>query len=192
MNAPNEPAPDAGPPTQRSAWSPFRHATFAMLWVATVVSNIGSWMYSAASGWLMTDLNPSPLVVSLVQVAATLPLFLLAFPAGALADIVDRRKFLIWAQILVTVVSVAFAAIVWLGWATAANLLLFTFLIGVGSAMASPAFQAIVPQLVPKQHLSAAVAANSVGMNVSRAIGPALAGLLVAAIGISSPFWTTR
>jgi MFS family permease len=191
--APTDPAAGAAPPPPQprstSAWSPFRHGTYAMLWVATVVSNIGTWMYSAASGWLMTDLNPSPLIVSLVQVATTLPLFLFAFPAGALADIVDRRKFLIWAEILLTIVSLAFAALVWLGWARPANLLLFTFLIGVGTAMTSPAFQAIVPQLVPREDLTAAIAANGVGMNVSRAIGPALAGLLVAAVGISSPFW---
>jgi predicted MFS family arabinose efflux permease len=191
MIAPKDPAAEtlAQPQPSSSAWSPFRHATFAMLWIATVVSNIGSWMYSAASGWLMTDLSPSPLIVSLVQVATTLPIFLFAFPVGALADIVDRRKFLILAQVLMTVVSTAFAAIVWLGAATPANLLLFTFLIGIGGAMTSPAFQAIVPQLVPKADLNSAVAANSVGMNVSRAIGPALAGVLVAAIGISSPFW---
>jgi MFS family permease len=188
MIAPNDSAARAS--AQRSsAWSPFRNTTFALLWIATVVSNIGSWMYSAASGWLMTDLNPSPLIVSLVQVATTLPMFLFAFPSGALADIVDRRRFLIVAETLLTVVSAIYAAMVWLGWATASNLLLCTFLIGVGSAMTSPAWQAIVPQLVPRQDLNAAVAANSVGMNVSRAIGPALAGLLVAAIGISAPFW---
>src|SRR4051812_28426370 len=78
-----------------SAWSPFRHAIFAVIWTATVVSNIGGWMYSAASGWLMTNLNPDPLVVSLVQVATTLPVFLFAIPAGALADILDKRRFLI-------------------------------------------------------------------------------------------------
>ncbi len=78
-----------------SPWSPFRHATFTVVWIATVVSNIGGWMYSAASGWLMTSLNADPLIVSMVQVATTLPMFLFAVPAGALADIVDRRKFLV-------------------------------------------------------------------------------------------------
>src|ERR1700684_3172439 len=82
-----------------SAWSPFRHATFTVLWTATVVSNVGSWMYSAASGWLMTSLNPDPFIVSMVQVATTLPMFLFALPAGAIADIVDRRKFLIVVEI---------------------------------------------------------------------------------------------
>jgi MFS family permease len=146
-------------------------------------------MYSAASGWLMTDLNPDPFTVSMVQVATTLPMFLFALPAGALADIVDRRKFLIVAETLITATSAIFAAIVWFGAATPGNLLLFTFLIGVGGALVSPAWQAIVPQLVPRQDLNPAVAANSVGVNVSRAVGPALGGVMVAKIGIAAPFW---
>lgn len=146
-------------------------------------------MYSAASGWLMTSLNPDPFIVSMVQVATTLPMFLFALPAGALADIVDRRKFLIVAEIATTVVSAIFAALVWLGLVTPGNLLLFTFLIGVGGALTAPAWQAIVPELVPKEDLHPAVAANSVGVNVSRAVGPALGGVIVAQFGIAAPFW---
>jgi MFS family permease len=172
-----------------SPWSPFRHASFAVVWGATVISNIGGWMYSAASGWLMTDLNPDPFIVSMVQVATTLPMFLFAMPAGALADIVDRRKFLIVAEVLYTTVAAIFAAIVWFGAATPGNLLLFTFLMGVGGALTAPVWQSIVPQLVPRQDLSPAVAANSVGINVSRAVGPALGGMMVARIGIAAPFW---
>src|SRR5262245_30109423 len=172
-----------------SPWSPFRHPPFTVLWTATVVANIGTWMYNAASGWLMTSLDPHPLVVSLVQVATTLPMFLFAMPAGALADIVDKRKLLIVAEVAATAVSAIYAAIVSLGWATAGNLLLFTFLIGVTGALTAPAWQAIVPRLVPKQDLSPAVAANSVGFNVSRAVGPALGGIIAAAMGIAVPFW---
>jgi predicted MFS family arabinose efflux permease len=172
-----------------SPWSPFRHASFSVVWGATVISNIGGWMYSAASGWLMTDLNPDPFIVSMVQVATTLPMFLFAMPAGALADIVDRRKFLIVAEVLYTTVAAIFAAIVWFGAATPGNLLLFTFLMGVGGALTAPVWQSIVPQLVPRQDLSPAVAANSVGVNVSRAVGPALGGVMVARIGIAAPFW---
>src|SRR3982074_832453 len=128
-----------------SPWSPFRYATFSVLWTATVIANIGSWMYSAASGWLMTSLSPEPLIVSMVQVATTLPMFLFALPAGALADIVDKRKFLIAVEIAGTIIPAIFAAIVWLGLATPFNLLLFTFLIGVGSALSAPAWQSIVP-----------------------------------------------
>src|SRR6516225_10009050 len=109
--------------------APFRHAAFAVIWTATLVSNVGGWMYSAASGWLMTSLNPDPFIVALVQVADTLPICLLALPAGALADIFDKRKFLIVVEVLTTVVSAIYAVIVGLGWATPGNLLLFTFLV---------------------------------------------------------------
>src|SRR5215211_3838017 len=109
MSAPANPSTSAA--TTSSAWSPFRHAAFTVLWTATIISNIGGWMYSAASGWLMTSLNPDPFIVSLVQVATTLPMFLFALPAGALADIVDRRKFLIAAEIVYTAISIIFAAI---------------------------------------------------------------------------------
>src|SRR5256712_12174277 len=122
-----------------SPWSPFRHAAFTLLWAATVVANIGSWMSSAASGWLMTSLDPDPFIVSMVQVATTLPMFLFALPAGALADIVDRRKFLIAAEIAITVISAIFAAIVSFDLATPRNLLLFTFLIRAAGALEAPA-----------------------------------------------------
>ena len=154
-----------------------------------MVANIGAWMYSAASGWLMTSLSPDPFIVSLVQVATSLPMFLFALPAGALADIVDRRRFLMVAEGAYTLVSAVFAALVSLNMVTPANLLLFTFLIGAGSALTAPAWQAIVPQLVPRQALHAALAANSTGINVSRAVGPALGGLVTGRVGIAAPFW---
>jgi MFS family permease len=116
-------------------------------------------------------------------------MFLFALPAGALADIIDKRRFLIAIEIAITVASAIFAAIVSFGSATPVNLLVFTFLIGVGGALTSPAWQSIVPQLVPRRDLAPAVAANSVGFNVSRAIGPALGGVIVAWIGIAAPFW---
>jgi MFS family permease len=146
-------------------------------------------MSNAASGWLMTSLDPDPLIVSLVQVATTLPMFLLAIPAGALADIVDRRHFLIAVEAATTAVAALFAALVWLDLVTPLILLLSTFLIGVGSALTAPGWQAIVPQLVPKRDLAPAVAANSIGFNISRAIGPALAGSIIAGFGIAAPFW---
>lgn len=187
----NSPGTPTGTPTKptTSPWSPFRHAAFTVLWTATAIANVGAWMYSAAAGWLMTSLNPDPFIVSMVQVATTLPMFLFALPAGALADIIDRRKFLIVVEIAVTAVSAIFAAVVWFGLATPGNLLLFTFLIGIGGALVAPAWQSIVPQLVPKQDLHPAVAANSVGINVSRAVGPALAGVIVVWLGIAAPFW---
>lgn len=172
-----------------SPWSPFRHATFTVLWIATVVSNIGTWMYNAASGWLMTSLNPDPLTVSMVQAATSLPMFLFALPSGALADIADKRRLLLFVEVAVTAVAAAFAALVWSGLATPGNLLLFMFLIGAGSALMAPAWQSIVPQLVPKRDLTPAVAANSVGFNISRAVGPALGGVIAAGLGIAAPFW---
>src|SRR5947209_19561074 len=142
-------APSGQPPP--SPWSPFRYAPFSVVWTATVVANVGTWMYNAASGWLMTSLNPDPLIVALVQVATTLPIFLLALPAGALADIVDRRRFLLVLEVATTAFSALFAAFVTLDLVTPGTLLLFAFLIGASGALSAPAWQAIVPQLVPKQ-----------------------------------------
>jgi MFS family permease len=169
--------------------SAFHHPVFTVVWTATLISNVGSWMYSAASGWLMTSLNPDPLIVSLVQAASSAPVVLFALPAGAFADIFDKRKYLIVIEILTTAVSALYAAIVGLGLANSGNLLLFTFLIGSVWALSAPAWQAVVPQLVPKDDLPAAVAANSVGVNISRALGPALGGAVIIAMGIAAPFW---
>ena len=160
-----------------------------MIWIATVVSNIGGWMYNVASGWLMTSLDPNALIVSMVQVANSLPMFLFAIPAGALADIVNQRRFLIFGESTITIVSTAFAALVWLDLITPVSLLLFSFVVTVGSAMTAPAWQSVVAQLVPKPDLPSAVAANSVGINVSRAVGPALGGVIVGSLGIAAPFW---
>jgi MFS family permease len=177
------------PPVALSPWSPFRQTTFTVLWTATVIANIGTWMYNAASGWLMTSLNADPFMVSLVQVATSLPMFLFALPAGALADIIDKRRFLIVLEVATTVVSAIIAALVWLNLVTPGALLLFTFLLGAGAALTAPAWQSIVPQLVPKQTLAPAIAANSVGINISRALGPALGGVIIAGVGIAAPFW---
>ena len=176
-------------PTTGSAFSPFRHSAFTVIWTASVVANIGTWMYTATSSWLMTSLDPDPLTVSLVQVAASLPIFLIAIPAGALADIVDRRRFLIAGEAANTAIAAIFAALVASDLVTPSLLLVFTFLIGAFGALTAPAWQAVTPQLVPKRDLHAAIAANSVGFNVSRAIGPALGGALTAAFGITAPLW---
>jgi MFS family permease len=169
--------------------APFRHRKFRWLWLATVAANIGSWTYNAAAAWLMTSLDAHAVMVSLVQVAASLPMFLFALPAGALADIIDRRRFILVLEVAAAVASAIFATLVSLHLVHPATLLLFMFLIGAIAALEAPAWQAIVPQLVPKQDLRAAIAANSVGINISRAIGPALAGATIASIGIAAPFW---
>jgi MFS family permease len=172
-----------------SAWSPFQYSIFTMLWAATVLSNIGSWMQNAAAGWLMTSLSPEPFKVALVQAATTLPMFLFSLPAGALADIVDRRRLLIVVQIAAVAIAALFAIFVWRDWITPSWLLTFISLSGIATVLTMPAWQAIVPQLVPKEELRAAVALNGVGFNISRAIGPALAGLAIGALGMAAPYW---
>lgn len=181
--------PAAKPPRGGSPLTPFRYRAFTVLWFATVVSNIGTWMQSAAAGWLMTGLDPDPFTVALVQVATTFPLFLFALPAGALADIIDRRRLLLAMQTAVAVLVGAFGFLVWADRITPNILLAFVFVASSAAALIMPAWQSIVPQLVDREDLQSAVAMNSVGLNVSRAIGPALAGIIIAAWGVAAPFW---
>jgi MFS family permease len=178
-------------PTEAAAskWGAFSHAAFVVIWVASIVSYIGTAMFDTASGWLMTSLSSDPVAVSLVQAAVSLPLFLFTLPAGALADVIDSRRLLIVVESLVVVVSAIFAALVSLGLATTGGLLIATFLLGVGGALSSPAWQAITPLLAPRRDLDSAIAANSVGYSLSRAVGPALGGIVIAALGIAAPFW---
>lgn len=191
MNAPTNEQGGRPEPSSAaaSAWGALRYPVFRYLWIATVLSNVGGWMYSAASGWLMTSLNPDPLIVSLVQAANSLPLFLLALPAGALADMVDKRRFILALEILTAAFTALFALLVSLKVVTPDLLLLFILLIGALGALETPAWQAIVPQLVPQSALSSAVATNSLGVNISRVIGPALAGVIILAFGMAAPFW---
>ena len=171
------------PRTEGSAWSPLRNALFRSLWIATIVSNIGTWMQDVGAGWLMTSLSSSPSMVALVEAADSFPLMLLALPAGALADIVDRRRLLIAIQMYLLVVAGTLGILTWLEMTTPWVLLGFTFALGVGAAMMMPAWAAIVPDLVPADEMPSAIALNSIAINVSRAIGPAIAGVLVAAVG---------
>jgi MFS family permease/quinol monooxygenase YgiN len=166
-----------------SAWSPLHNALFRNLWIATIVSNVGSWMQDVGAGWLMTSLSPSPAMVALVEAADSIPVMLLALPAGALADIIDRRRLLIVVQIYLMLVTGVLAIMTLLDLTTAWALLGFTFVLGLGTAAVMPAWSAIVPELVRSDELPAAVALNSVAINASRAIGPSIAGVLVAAVG---------
>lgn len=191
MNDSTESSPDesAVPSGHRSALAPFRYRLFTGIWIATVVANVGTWMYSAAAGWLMTDLDPNPLMVSLVQSVSNLPLLLFALPAGALADLVDIRWLVRVLEIATTIVSAIFAALVSLKLVDPVILLIFVFLIGALAALEAPAWQAVTPQLVSRDDLGPAIAANSIGINISRAIGPALGGVLIGVAGIALPFW---
>ncbi|WP_244293781.1 MFS transporter [Pannonibacter sp. I15F10I1] len=167
---------------------PLDFPVYRALWIATVVSNVGTWMHDVGAGWLMTSLSPSPLLVALVQAATTLPMFLLALPAGALADIVDRRRMLMAAQLLGLLAAALLAVLTLLDLVTPEVLLAGTFVLGTAAALSAPVFQAVVPELVDKQALPDAIALNSLGVNISRAIGPALGGVIVAFAGIPAVF----
>jgi MFS family permease len=166
-----------------SPWSPLRHTLFRGLWIATIVSNVGTWMQDVGAGWLMTSLSSSPSMVALVEAADSFPVMLLALPAGAIADIVDRRRLLIATQAYLMIIASTLGILTWLEMMTPWMLLGFTFALGVGAAMMMPAWAAIVPELVPVEEIPAAVRLNSIAINVSRAIGPAIAGVLVAVVG---------
>lgn len=172
-----------------STWRPLNQPLFRVLWVASLSSNIGTWMHEAGATWLMTSLTPSPVMVALMQTATTLPIFFLALPAGALADGVDRRRLLMVTQTLMFIaaatlglVAVADALTPWL-------LLLLTFALGAGAAMNAPAWQATVPELVPSGELPSAVALTGMGLNLARAVGPALGGIIVALVGAWAVFF---
>ena len=166
-----------------SPLAPLRRPVFRMLWFTWLAANITMWMNDVASAWLMTSLAPSPLWVALVQSASTLPVFLLGLPSGALADILDRRRFLMVTQFWLAGIAIALAAAVAFDLMSAPLLLALTFANGVGLAMRWPVFAAIVPELVPRQQLPMALALNGVSMNTSRIVGPLLAGAIIAAAG---------
>lgn len=168
--------------------SPLKIRAFRALWIATIVSNVGTWMHDVGAGWLMTSLSPSPLLVALVQSATTLPMFLFALPGGALADIIDRRRLLIGAQLWALLTAAVLAATTLLGLTDPTVLLVLTFALATGAAVSAPAFQAIVPELVPASAVPQAVALNSLGINIARAIGPALGGLIIALSGPAAVF----
>jgi MFS family permease len=171
-----------------SPWAPLSFPTFRALWIATVVSNIGAAMQAVGSGWLMTSMSPSPLLVALVQAATMLPMFFFVLPAGVLGDILDRRRLLILAQLWSLASALALAVITLTGWISPWLLLLFTFCLGMGTALQTPPFQAIVNELVPRDRMASAVALNSMGLNIARALGPAVGGVLIAAAGPASVF----
>lgn len=178
--------PAVTPTTSRrldSAWLPLREPLFRSLWIAAVVSYTGTWMQNVGAGWLMTQLSDSPLMVSLVQAASAIPVFIAVLPAGALADMVDRRRLLLFTQTWMIVAAAALGVMTLFHAVSPWVLLSFTFLLGIGAVMNDPAWQAITPDVVsPAQHASA-VALNSAGFNVARAVGPALGGMVVAAAG---------
>jgi MFS family permease len=171
-----------------SPWAPLSEPLFRSLWVAAVISYTGTWMQNVGAGWLMTQLTMSPLMVGLVQAASTLPVFLVILPAGALADMVDRRRFLLITQVWMVAAAALLGIFTLLGTVTPWILLLFTFVLGLGAVMNDPAWQAITPEIVSPRRHAPAVALNSVGFNVARAVGPALGGIVIAIAGSGVAF----
>jgi predicted MFS family arabinose efflux permease len=172
-----------------SRWGAFGHAAFTAIWTGSVIANVGTALYDTGSRWLMTSLDADPMAVSLVQVAVSLPIFLFTMPAGALADIINPRRLLIVVEIANTVMTALLAVLVWSGHATVASLLLVTFFLAIGGALVAPAWMAITPMLVNRAELEGAIAANSVGFNITRAVGPVAGGFIIAGFGMAAPFF---
>jgi MFS family permease len=167
--------------TNGSALAPLREPLFRSLWFAAVISYTGRWMQNVGAGWLMTQLTTSPFMVSMVQAAMMLPVFLVTLPAGALADMVDRRRYLLVTQSWMVASAALLGIFTLLGLATPWIILLFTFLLGLGAVVNDPGWQSIVPEVVCSENHAAAVALNSAGFNLARAVGPALGGMVIAA-----------
>lgn len=174
--------------TSLAAIAPLKHLTFRMLWGTWLMANVCMWMNDVAAAWMMTSLTASPIWVALVQTASTLPVFLLGLPSGALADILDRRRYFILTQFWVAVVALLLCLAILSGVMTPALLLALTFANGIGLAMRWPVFSAIVPELVPRPQLPAALALNGLSMNASRIVGPLVAGALIASAGSAYVF----
>ena len=169
-----------------SLLTPFTYALFRAIWIASVVSNVGTWMQNVAGVWLVTTLTTSVLLVALMQTATSLPAFLLSMPAGAVGDLIDRRKLLLFTQGFMAVVALALGAFTFTGHISALEVLGFTFLLGMGAAVNGPVWQAVATELVPRPVLPFAITLNGVSNNIARAIGPALGGLIIA---YYSPGW---
>jgi MFS family permease len=171
-----------------AALAPLKQPVFRGLWLAWLAANMTMWMNDVAAAWLMTTLTTSPVMVALVQTASTLPVFLLGLPSGALADILDRRRYFAATQLWVSVNALILAGLSLTGLLTAPLLLLLTFSNGIGLAMRWPVFAAITPQIVSRADLPIALALNGIAMNLSRVIGPAVAGALLAAFSPAAVF----
>jgi MFS family permease len=163
-----------------SLWRPLRGATFRNLLVADIVSDVGTFMQGVGAAWMMVSLNAGPLYVALTQTASALPFFVLALPAGALGDIVDRRKLILFTEVWMALVAIVLAGVTLAGLLSPALLLVLTFTLSAGDAMESPAWRAVLPELVSREDLAAAAALNGIEFNFARAIGPALGGFVIA------------
>jgi MFS family permease len=179
---------NSGPQDSSSLWRPLRVPTFRNLLVADVVSDIGTFMQSVGAAWLMVSLGAGPIYVALTQTASSLPYFLLALPAGAAGDIVDRRKLVLFTESWMLGVALLLAVLTICGFMSPWLLLVLTFALSAGDAFETPTWRALLPELVQKADLAAASALNGIEFNLARAVGPALAGMVIAAAGIGAAF----
>lgn len=168
--------------------APLAIPAYRHFWIAGLFSNIGTWMHETGATWLMTDLRPEPEMVAAVRVAMAVPVFCLALPAGVWADRFDRRNWLLVTQSLLLCVGLLMAVLTMMGWMTPVGLLALTALMGVALILNLPAWQALTPELVPPALIPSAIQAGSVSFNLARAVGPALAGLAIANLGIGAAF----
>jgi MFS family permease len=175
--------------TTGSAWAPFRHRTFSVMWIAQFVSNVGSWMQTVGAQWLMLSLTSSATFLGLIQTAATLPLLLFSVPAGVIGDLVDRRRFLLVAQALMLLAAAALGVLALADLVTPWILLGLIFALGVGQALTSPTWQSLQPELVPTEERAQAISLGAVNQNLARAVGPAIGGLLLAATSAAALFF---
>ncbi|MET0422808.1 MAG: MFS transporter [Actinoplanes sp.] len=173
---------------RRSAFAPLGVTIFRWLWIAGVVSNIGGWMQTVGAQWFLVERNASPVVIALVSTASAAPVLLFGIPAGVLGERANRRLLLIVVQTVQALIAVALAVVTAAGAMTPVLLLGLTFALGVAAAVQLPAYQAIVPEVVPRHLIADAASLSSIGVNVARAIGPALAGVVIAALGIPFVF----
>ncbi|SDN66035.1 MFS transporter [Actinacidiphila guanduensis] len=181
-SVPNE-GPAQPPAGGGSSWAPLRLPIFRSLWIAQLGSNVGTWMQTVGAQWMLVHQPNAPTLTSLVQAASLLPVLFLSLPAGVLADVLDRRRLLIVLSVAMTAVSTALAILTAAGLTTPSVLIALVFLMGCGSALTGPGWQAIQPELVPREQIPAAASLGSLNVNLARAVGPALAGVLVAATG---------
>ncbi|MDO7849067.1 MFS transporter [Hymenobacter sp. M29] len=168
------------PAPKATMLTPFTIAIFRAIWIAGLVSNVGTWMQNVAGVWLVTTLTTSALLVAMMQAATSLPAFLLSMPAGAMADLVDRRRLLLFTQGFMAVVASALGVLTLMDSVSALGVLGFTFLLGMGAALNSPIWQAVTTELVPRPVLPFAITLNGVSNNIARAIGPAIGGVIIA------------
>jgi MFS family permease len=187
-----DPTPEAATVTEPartgSTFAPLRNGIFRALWLAVLVSNIGVWMQTVGAQWLLVRLPGASILVALVQTADMLPDVLFGLVGGVLADTFNRRRLLIAVQACMAIAGAALTVLTIVGQMPPALLLIFTFVLGSGSVVALPAYQALIPELVPRAQLVAAATLSSIGVNLARAIGPAIAGVVIARFGVSTVF----